>query len=93
MAPQKRKASELEDALGTQTKEKKRAKRGRPRKHESQEDRPIPFKAFSGSDPQVQEGAYRNTTTLMDGLNASYAVLPDTWGQIKQYTNVKRMIT
>lgn len=92
MAPRKRKASEFDDAPAKQAKGKKRAKQGRPKKQQlDTANDAVPFKALSGSDPQAQEGAYRNTTTLRDEISASYAVKPDTWGQIKQYTNVKCM--
>ncbi|KAK5950890.1 hypothetical protein OHC33_007961 [Knufia fluminis] len=83
MAGRKRKASELEDAPVKQKKGKKRASKT------EEADNSVPFKAFAASDPQAQEGAYQNTVTLMDGLSVKYAVKPDTWGQIKQYTNVK----
>lgn len=94
MAPHKRKASELDDAASKQTGGKKRAKPGRAKKQQQpdEDDKSEPFKAYSASDPQAQDGAYRNTIRLMDGFDASYAVKPETWGDIKQYTNVKCMI-
>lgn len=98
MSPHKRKASELDDIASKQTGGKKRAKSGRAKKQQQQQQRPDeedksePFKAYSASDPQAQEGAYRNTVRLMDGFDASFAVKPETWGDIKQYTNVRRMI-
>jgi len=92
MAPAKRKASELDEAPVKQTQRKSGTKPGRSGKHQAAvEVEPEPFEVYDASDPRAQENAYTNTTTLMQGFEGNYAVKPDTWGQIRQYNNVKCM--